>query len=227
MADFFAVDGKYYKFTEKFGNIFWLNLLCFVCCIPVITIGPALTACYAVMLRIVKNEEGNVTRSFFRAFRQNFKQAVVLWFLFTFTFLILLSGMYILRMTDNTGNSVIPLSSVFLVINSALILLAAMTMGYAFPLLAKFENTVLQTIQNALILSVRHFSKTALIVLINAVFPVALGFVLLKEETVWLLSFLLCFGLSGPAYACSLLLLPIFRSCISGEEEENVGDGNL
>ena len=211
MAGFFSIDGKYYKLADRVGNLFWLNLLCLVCCIPVITVGPALTACYAVTLQIVRDEEGNVTRTFFRSFRRNFRQGVAIWLLFLLTFVILFAGTRLLLVTDETGSVLIPMAGGFRIVNGVLFLITAVMISYAFPLLARFENTVSGTLRNALIIGLHHLHGTLLLVLVNAAFPALLALALLKEEAVWLLSVFLCFGISAPAYACSLVLYPVFQ----------------
>ena len=56
-----------------------LNILMLICCIPIFTIGASVTAMYYVAFKMVKNEEGYITKSFFKAFRENFRQATPVW----------------------------------------------------------------------------------------------------------------------------------------------------
>ena len=49
-------DSPLIQFLNKVTDLFILNLLCLICCIPVITIGAALTAKYDVAMRIVRKE---------------------------------------------------------------------------------------------------------------------------------------------------------------------------
>lgn len=42
----------------------WLNILTLICCIPIITAGAAFTSMHYVALKIVRNEESYITRSF-------------------------------------------------------------------------------------------------------------------------------------------------------------------
>ena len=46
-------------------------------CIPIFTIGPALTALNYVTLKMANNKDPYIIRSFFKSFRQNFKQALI------------------------------------------------------------------------------------------------------------------------------------------------------
>ena len=72
-------DNVVHVFLNKLGDIVIANLLFILCSIPVITIGPALTALYHCMMRTVKGNNNGTTRTFFRAFKENFKQATVIW----------------------------------------------------------------------------------------------------------------------------------------------------
>ena len=75
MGGLFSVDGKFAQFMGKLADIIILNVLLVVCSIPIVTAGAAATAFYYVMLKLVKNEESYVFRSFLKAFRENFKQS--------------------------------------------------------------------------------------------------------------------------------------------------------
>ena len=59
-------------FLNKMADLILLNLIFLLCCIPVVTIGPAITALYAVSLRSVRYGDGYVIQTFFRSFKQNF-----------------------------------------------------------------------------------------------------------------------------------------------------------
>ena len=63
----------------KVADLMWLNILTIVMCIPVVTAGAALTAKDYMCYKLVKNEEAGITKGFFHSFKQNFKQATVIW----------------------------------------------------------------------------------------------------------------------------------------------------
>ena len=69
-------DNVVHVFLNKLGDIVIANLLFILCCIPVITIGPSLTALYHCMMRTVKGNNNGTTKTFFRAFKENFKQSL-------------------------------------------------------------------------------------------------------------------------------------------------------
>ena len=80
----------------KFCGACYLNLLWILCSLPVFTIGASTTALYYVTLKMVQDEESNITAMFFRAFRENFRQATTLWLIMLGIGLLLAGDGYIL-----------------------------------------------------------------------------------------------------------------------------------
>ena len=56
---------------SKISDLVVLNLLVLLCCIPVITAGAALTGMHYVLLKMARNEEGYIARSYFKSFKEN------------------------------------------------------------------------------------------------------------------------------------------------------------
>ena len=94
---FFSYDSKFTQLMLKLCYACYLNLLWFVCSLPVFTAGAATTALYYVSLKIVRDEEHHVGRLFFHALRDNFKQATALWLIMLGAGLFLGGDMYIVR----------------------------------------------------------------------------------------------------------------------------------
>ena len=65
MNRFFSMDNKFFVFMGKVADLCLLNLICLVCCIPIVTAGASITALYYVTLKMVRNEESYIFRSFF------------------------------------------------------------------------------------------------------------------------------------------------------------------
>ena len=60
------------------ADLFMLNVVFVICCLPVVTIGASLTALHYVTLKMARNEESYIIRSFFKSFKQNFKQSTII-----------------------------------------------------------------------------------------------------------------------------------------------------
>ena len=158
----FNIDGGFYKFISRFFDLVKLNFLWLLFCLPVITIGASTTAAYGVALKMVDDEESYIARSFVREFKRNFKQGTVLGLIFIVaTYAIYLD--YEINRISEDGS--IPL--IVIGILSAFIYVSAML--YSFPLLARYENSVIGTIQNSMEISRRYFGRTLLITGVLAV----------------------------------------------------------
>ena len=75
----FNYDNPVWRFIGKFFDVLILNVLWTVVSIPIFTAGAATTAVYYVLLKLVRDEEGSTVKSFFKSFKENFKQATVIW----------------------------------------------------------------------------------------------------------------------------------------------------
>ena len=65
----FNADSPLMEGLSKITDLVILNLVVLVCCLPVITAGAALTGMHYVLLKMVRNEEGYIVRSYFKSFR--------------------------------------------------------------------------------------------------------------------------------------------------------------
>ena len=155
-----------------------LNLYCLVCCIPIVTAGAAFTARYYVSMKIVRGEEPVITKAYFKAFRDNFKQATAVWLMVAALILLYFIDW---RWTRVTGQNV-PMQILFMV----LCLLAVCMAFCAFPMLARFRMTVFGLIKSSFIFSVIHLPRVLLALVLEAV-PLMLGYLYLKWFVlVWL-----------------------------------------
>ena len=79
MHALFSPDSKFMTVMSRVGDLVILNLLVLLTSIPIFTIGASVTALYTVCFRFGTDREQPVFRSYFRAFRDNFKQATQIW----------------------------------------------------------------------------------------------------------------------------------------------------
>lgn len=212
MNKIFNFEGPVFTFLSRLADLFWLNLLYILCCIPVITAGAATTALYYVTLKMAKDEEGYITKSYFKSFKQNFVQATVIWLVILVIGVVMFMDLRI----ANGGNmaeilKTTTVSNVVIVAVGVMLIILCMTLTYVFPLLAQFDNTVINTVKNAFLLSIRHLPYTFLMILITAI-PVAL----IWFSPALLLLVLIMF--SATAYINSKFLNKIFILYMPKEE---------
>ena len=75
----FNYDNPVWRFIGKLGDLIILNVLWLITSIPIVTIGASTTALYYVTLKLVRDEDGYTIRSFFKSFKENFKQSTIIW----------------------------------------------------------------------------------------------------------------------------------------------------
>lgn len=107
MDRFFNMDNKFFTFMSRVADLIILNLLCIVCCIPVVTIGPSIAAMFYVTLKMVRNEESYIVRGFFKSFKQNLKQGIVINLIMLAAALLLYFDISICRSTPGTIGKVL------------------------------------------------------------------------------------------------------------------------
>lgn len=207
----FDLDSPLMQVLNKVADLMLLNILCLVCCIPIITTGASLTALHYMALKIVRNEECYIMRGFFKSFKENFKQGTIIWLLLLLVIGILAGDFYIMK------NSGIQFNKVLQIIITAVGVLVLFTTMFVFPVLAKFVNTTMRTIKNAFVMSILQFPKTILMVVMWLV-PAALAIFVPKAMPI---SFL--FGLSAPAFVSALLYNKFFKKLEAQIEEANGG----
>ena len=66
-------------FLNKMTDLILLNVIWLISCIPVITIGAATTAMYYVCIVSIRQGDGYVVKRFWYSFKNNFKQATIIW----------------------------------------------------------------------------------------------------------------------------------------------------
>lgn len=224
LRSIFDMDSGFFRALSRVADLMILNLIFVACCIPVVTIGPALTAMYYVTLKMVENEEGYILRGFFKSFRQNFRQALIIWLIFLLLGFLLVIDLLILR---NSPGLVLQIMRVFIM---ATFVVYFMAMTYVFPTLAKFDNTVRATMKNALFMSILDFPRTVIMLVITglSIFITLLnGFTFWYGILIWIM-----LGFSCIAYVNSRFFTQIFKKYIptdtdGTEEKDEDTDGEL
>ncbi|HBJ16289.1 MAG TPA: hypothetical protein DDY81_00275 [Clostridiales bacterium] len=211
MGGFFSLDSGFMRAMSRIADLIILNVIYLVTCLPVVTIGAAGTAMYTVCFRLGTEREGSPVKDYFRAFRDEFRQATLIWL-----FLLLFGAascvnIFIFLGTSGWMHYLFFLFVLFLVV-------VLMMAGYAFPLLSQFRNDTKSVIRNALIFSVAYLPRTALIVVIN-VFPWALlltnPYLFLQAGFIWVVVYF-----AAAAYINTRLLKKVFAPYMEPEEEE-------
>lgn len=210
MANLFNPSGPVFRFIVKVEYSIWLNILWFLCCIPIVTIGPATTALYYCMQHIVLDEDSYITKMFFRSFKENFKQSMLVGIIMTILGVIMgLDGYALYHLRTTSGFWAI-LTGIFLVAAVAY----AIILMWIFPLLARYENTTLAMFKNAIMLSIRFLLCT----FVMAVTYLVVFYVIINVFTPFII-----FGMGLIALLNSWLFKNVFIQCeLKQESKEEV-----
>ena len=200
-------DSPFFKFINKILYSVWLNILWVICCIPIITIGPATTALFYCCQKIVNDEEGYITKSFFHSFKTNLKQGITIGVIMTLLGLAIGFDGYRLYHLHNTSYIWTIFLAILIVAAIAYFLIAS----WIFPLLAHYENTVLNMFKNSIILSVRFIVCSALMLCVYFIMLV----VIVRFFTPAII-----FGMGTCSLINSMLLKNIFIQCERNEDEK-------
>ena len=204
MKRLFSMDNPIMKALSIAADLLILNILTVVLSIPIITMGPAVTAMHDITIRIVRGEEGYTIRPYFHAFAANFKKGALM-------SLILVGAAGILYFDYLAAATYIPVMKAGIIAIGVIILAISF---YAFALLARYENTFGATLKNAAMLAVGNFPKTLFMVVCSVgLWVICIHFYRFGTPI------LLLFGLSLPCYINILLLNGVFRK-LEGEDKE-------
>ena len=199
MFSMFSPDSKIMQVIGKITDLILLNIVFLLSCLPVFTIGAATAAMYTLCFRMLRQEEGNIIKPYFRAFKENFKPATGI---FAVLVLILVPNYLYFDRFFHAGS---PVMYLFIFIAVVTVL----TAGLAFPWVSQFRNSVLQTLQNALLLSIGNFPRALAVAVINllpALLWIANYDLFLKVSFLWLSLYF-----AAAAYMNAAILYPVFK----------------
>lgn len=204
MKNFFSLENPVIQFLARVGDLMCMNALFLICSIPIFTIGASAAALHKVTQEIACDEDQGILKTFFKAFRSNFKQATVSWLLV----LVFFAGIgcnLLLVQTFCTGT----LSMVLRCLLGAASILVLAEASFLFPLIVRYDNTLREHAVNAGILAVVKLPRTIALVLLNLL-PVLI-FMISPKTFLETLVFWLALGFGFSSYLGSVLLVPVFK----------------
>jgi uncharacterized membrane protein YesL len=183
--------GKLFTITERVSNLFFLNLLWIVACLPIFTIFPSTAAMFGVFREWVTKKETSIFRLFFQKFKENFKQSMVLELAWLLYLGIAYANLSILDNFNGMFRTVI--LSILITIGILLVIMSI----YMVTIMVHYNLSIPTLWKNSFLLSLTCFPSTLIVILIVCVMatityflPIVLIFVF--SVTAYLL-FLLCF----------------------------------
>ena len=161
MGRFFSMDNKFFTFMNKVADLCILNIICLVCCIPIVTAGASITAMYYVTLKMVRGEDPYIWQNFWKSFRQNFKQGTLIWVFSILVFIFLGMDFYIINSQNTT------LFAVIRILLWCICLIALSVFLYVFPIISHFVCSTTQALKNAVFMTFGHLPYTLVMLVIT------------------------------------------------------------
>jgi len=216
MGSFFNMDSPFFRAMSRVADLLILNVVFVICCIPIVTIGPALTGLFYVTLKMVRNEESYIVRGFFHSFKQNLRQGIIINLIMMAAGVLLWMDLRIVR-ANFGGNTGFALSVVF----AAMAFFYLMLFIYIYPVLSRFYNTIRNTFINSFLMAIRHLPYTVLMIFFTAC-PILIIFMPESMTAVQsiLLLLLILMGFSTIAYCNSFFMAKILDKYMPTEEDE-------
>lgn len=197
-------EGGFFEFMNRLGDIIILNIIFLITCVPVVTAGAALVSLYTVTLKMARNEEGYVIRSYFGAFRSNLRQGIIAGVIVEMILLVLGYDAWVLLASKENYAA-----AGFFVTAAALVMVMAV-MQYLFPLMARYDNSLGKSVKNACLLAISRLPYTVLLLILAAV-PVVLVLI-----TPYAYIYVIFAGVSLSSLLQSKLLVNIFSKIENG-----------
>lgn len=194
-----TLDNPVLDVLNTLCNFVALNLLFLITCLPVITIGAALSSLYCVTMKEARGEYGYLVRTYIKEFKRNLKSGTAVFAVLFLLGAILLFNLAFWFAIDTTFAAII--GGLLIAASAAWFL----TASYAFPLTARFENNTIRTLKNAFRIALSSKKATLFLLLTDAVF----FFFCMFLPPVKILMVL--FGFAFLAYCQSHILIKVFE----------------
>lgn len=203
----FGIDTPFFRLMSMIGDLMLLNLMWIVFSLPVITIGASTTALLYTGMKLARGRDGYVVSNFWKSFKLNLKQSTVIWLL-----LLLFGGAlgYAGWFWMNRESGI---SRILAVLAIGLAILYLIELMFVFAVQAKFTNTIMNTMKNALVMGIQNFPITILCI-------VGVGLLAGLNYTFFVANILtLVIGIGALGWVLGMLYNLAFRKYLPKEEK--------
>lgn len=151
-----SIDGKLWRVLTKAGEALILNFFWLILSVPVLTSGAATIAFYYAMTKAVRREQGKYAACFWASFRLNLKASIL-----PTAIAIAAAALYWLGIRKlSTGGSTFAQTLCFV-----MAMLLTTIFFWICPLLSRFEWKPGEAWRMAFYCAIRHFPRTAALLL--------------------------------------------------------------
>lgn len=187
-------ESKIYAAITAVIDIVTAGILWLLCSLGIVTIGAASSALYYCVVKCIRHERGSLVKSFFSAFRRDFKISTLLWLLFLAAALLLSADIYAFSLMEG--------GSLLSTVGKILLIALVAFFSWVFAFVSRFTNTLGGTLKYCGYLALRNIGTTILM----TAEVLAFGLIVwLMPPIIFILPGLVCLLLS-------LHIEPVFKS---------------
>jgi uncharacterized membrane protein YesL len=184
------LNSKIYRIGEVLANLFLLNLMWLVACLPVITAFPSTAAMFGVVRHWIKDSDSGIVMPFIQHFRANLAQSLGIGFVWLTAGGLLLIDFFVV------GSMVAWLKVPMFVLLVLVALCLLLTSVYLFPVMVNYEGRWRDVIKNSFLIALSQPGITSLCILVVALALIVVFYlpasVLLAGSGTAYLVYLLC-----------------------------------
>ena len=154
MGNLFNMDNAFFRFMGKLFDVVALNLVFIIVCIPIVTIGPAISALYYASVKSIRRDRSYPIKEFFKALKRDFKQSFIVGLILVLAAAIIYVD--IRFVVDYIKNNFTAMRYVYLVIGLVISFISV----YIFPLISRFSLKISGLFRLSFYLAIRHLLTT-------------------------------------------------------------------
>jgi uncharacterized membrane protein YesL len=151
-----VLNSDLYQMINTLSNFFLLSLLWLLMCLPVVTIFPATASLFAVVREWKTKSSTHLFSIFFRYFKENFKQSILLGLIWVFCVMILYVDFLFTKQLSPI------MKPIFLTIFYIAGALFTLTTIFLFPVLVHYKTNVIRIIKGSFLLSIGNLPLSIL-----------------------------------------------------------------
>jgi uncharacterized membrane protein YesL len=168
LRDIFNPNGPFYIYGEQLFNIMVVSLFWAICCIPIVTIIPATSALYYVVVKQIRKNNGSLLNNYFGSFRDNLRIGIPLTSIVLVYATVVIAAIWALNGNVEIG-SLGRAGNYLSYAAKAMLLPLLLVIPYLAPVLSRFTVGIKTILQLSIVMAVRFFWRTVLLlVLITA-----------------------------------------------------------
>lgn len=156
-----AESGGFVGALTRFFDLIFAGFLWLLCSLPLISVGPASTALYYTVAKVIRRERGRLTASFFSRFKADFKLSLLLWLICLAYIAVGLADIWAMSLMG------IAQGGVLYYVSRLYFLPALMIVPWLFAYVSRFDTNVGGALKAGWYLAVKNLWRTAALIVLT------------------------------------------------------------